>query len=252
MKELVVTREELKTLQPIQQIGAEATLYIKGDQVYKIYNSCIAPSKLSEREQKLNAMLSNSSILKIPNVNWPIKAIHINGTFAGITQPYLKDYTTLNNITHRNRELIRIFKQLSETLKQLHQHKIYFGDLNPKNLMYLKDRVQFVDVDGIRYKDYPVFSYSMLLQKYNIEGPSKLSDIFFLTYLALNALTDSAIISHNYSSLHDKIENLCLPDELSFFENVLFGFEELYISDYLPLLSAYQYDKSKNTFARRK
>lgn len=252
MEKITIYKSDLNHLKQIDCIGAEAYLYIDNNTIYKIYRDDMPKTRVLSIEEKLEALLQNSKVMSIPNINFPEKTIYIDHSFAGITQPYLNGYRNIKDMEYHYKHAIPIFKALSKTLKELHSHNAYFGDLNDKNIMYKEGDVKLIDVDGIRYDKHNCYSYSTILHRYNIEGPSQASDTFALAHLTLDLLTNHNVKCYSYSKLHEKVMDLNLPKELAFFENILLDFEELYVGDYIDTLKEFKYNKEQNTFIRKK
>lgn len=142
--------------EPLAQGGEGEVYLLKNNYVFKRY----FPDKLTkEKEEKIKYMINNNSF--IPNVCWPEKAVYDgNGKFSGYIMIQAKGLEMQKSIfvkplleksfPHWKRiDLIKLCRNILDTIKIFHDRNVIIGDINPRNIMVTKDaEVFWVDTDS--------------------------------------------------------------------------------------------------------
>ncbi len=143
---------------------SESALFVCGDFLYKLYNDigCF------NREQKLELLFLKNGLA---NVVIPThKIIDKNSILVGCVMPYIRGANPLFDINDTKLPFemyLEIIKNISETLKQIHNNQIILGDFSFDNIIIdACSNHYFVDVDCCSIGGFNFSSISTLLSNF--------------------------------------------------------------------------------------
>jgi serine/threonine protein kinase len=194
--------------------GGEATVFRVGTEAVKVY---IAPDK--QREKKLQQMLSKTTLLP-KEVIAPQHLVYddkghfivgftmrlLDNQYVEIRELTKKQYRTQTGITAK--DVARLFLQIGETLKRIHQSGMVVGDLNDLNIMFHAENALFIDVDSFQFDTFPcmvgteAFTDPLLygVQFANNPAFKPENDWYAFAVLLFKAL----LLTHPYGGVHPK------------------------------------------------
>jgi hypothetical protein len=171
--------------------GGQGDIYVKGDQVYKIYqkaSECLTYGKIQEL-----------SVLTDPYIIKPESLLFdgVNNT-VGYTMRYVKDNISMcqlfpkvfkdqNNITREM--IITLVERLREIVTHIHSKGILIVDLNENNFMIDKktfSEVFAIDVDSYQTKSFPATAIMENIRDPHTKQFNQLSDWYSFGIIACN------------------------------------------------------------------
>ncbi len=192
---------------------------------------------LQEKEQKIKYLADNIIEGTVPVLSYVIS----NNQFIGYLMPYIKDSVELKEIEKLNIDqdsLIEIMYQLSQTLEQMHQKNIIYGDISESNIIVDKTlNPYFVDMDGALVNNIGISNIPKLLfdNKF-IEDftPSIELDITLLNMLFVNILSKQKASVLNRDEFISVVNNLEINQNLKqYFKQIPNGLQSEYATKYL-------------------
>lgn len=121
-----------------------------------------ASNRLQEHQRKLRQFPSNlPSCVITPEALVTDKQ---GNNILGYTMPFLKgtlpllrysdrNFRTTNGIS--NQKIIDIFRDLHQTVSQVHQAKVIIGDFNDLNVLVSETKAYLIDADSFQYGEFP-------------------------------------------------------------------------------------------------
>jgi len=248
MKEIRLNKKDLLLLKQIPKSNPESNLYVLGNDLLKIYN--ISQTEKNKIKQRVE-LIDETNIKETKNFLWLNSEIYINESFSGFSMKYLRDYDVIAKMDYKHPHILKILKDLSTSLKTIHEKEVYIGDLNTHNVMYKGSKSFFIDTDSINYQNKISNSISKFLYDFGFSNISDKTDNFSLAYIALILITDYDAFAKNRMDLIQKVEQLQLHKDLSFLKEILIKEENIYLSDHIDNFKNFEYNKDTKKFEKK-
>lgn len=226
--------QELSTL----GFNIESNLYINQNLLYKIYKPGI---DLRAKEKIVNKLMS---LYHIDNCILPKEKIYIEDNFSGIVLDYKKGYNNLADVYKKFgfEQALNMGKQLSMTLKQIHQVGLVIGDIHGDNIITNYTQSYFCDLDGIKICETNDEIKSLYTIMYNDCSPeildNKSTDNIKLLIYILSAIYkyDFEYLLKNKGTeyMQKLVQNLELDNSIKYIMMEIFniGSEQIYFHEY--------------------
>lgn len=160
--------------------GGEGSVYVHGDQAYKIYDH---PSKVMPL-RKMEELMAIQAL----DVIKPTDIVVQNGTPVGYAMRYVERATPLGQLftrAYRDRHrigqdaIVQIVGKLRDGMADVHQSKVLIVDANEMNFLVSEriDAVYFIDVDSYQTKSFPATALMDSVKDWQAKGHwTELSD----------------------------------------------------------------------------
>ena len=144
---------------------------------------------------------------KLDNLVLPKYRLHINDRPFGYVTDYLSKYKTIRkNIANNNfsyKQKLMVIKKLVNVVKKMHnESEIAHGDLHASNTIIYKNDIKIIDFDNAGIK-------GAIPEKYY--NKRKTDDMYCLSIVLLNILSNSAIVEEHY--LFELIDIMTVSNE---------------------------------------
>ncbi len=187
--------------------GGEGTIYVVGNEVYKIYhdpNKMIPTGKIQEL-----SVINDDNVIKPEDI-----LLDQQNNVVGYTMKYVQDtYALCQLFTKAFRErnkltpdmMLDLVRKLQDIVNNIHKHHILVVDLNEMNFLAAKDFDQIfaIDVDSYQTPHYPATAIMDSIKDRHSKTFSELTDWFSFGVVAFQMLTGL----HPYKGKHPTIKN---------------------------------------------
>jgi serine/threonine protein kinase len=151
-----IRNDELRRLSSIAE-GGEGIIYEYNGNILKVYKNSV---DLATKERKI----TSSAWRMLPKeVVAPTEAVYnSNGKFIGFLMPKVigEEIRVLTNRKFLKSNgigtdfILKILVKIQQTVRELHKHNIYIGDLNDQNILFdIAGNVYFIDCDSWSIED---------------------------------------------------------------------------------------------------
>lgn len=180
-----------KSMQVCNDLSIDAELYIdkNNKKIYKIYRNKISIA-LAERNIRF---LYNCSFC-CPRI---LELLYEGDVFLGYSQEYIDDaHSFFDGINDTSLTFDKKFDYICDiftTIKTIHGHNIYIGDVHSRNMIYDDSKGYLIDLDDIRFSKEDNYSLSEYYYVHransdNFMESSKITDNIKATVVVLSLL----------------------------------------------------------------
>lgn len=190
LKNINFTEEQIKRMKILKtQYSNESTIYpfLQNNQMMllKLFNE---DTNIENKTQKI--ILLKDRLKNIKNVVTADKLAYCNGSIKGYTMNYIKGNLFIPNSKYSLEEIIIILKQISKSLKTIHEQNIVCADFQRNILINNCGDITFIDHDNFAIDSFEVDLKNIYLQKYEEQGNcfNKYFDYYLLNLLTLSSI----------------------------------------------------------------
>lgn len=188
--------------------GGEASIYCRGDTVYKVYSkpkACIPEAKIKELSVLTSPNVIKPEQLLVDDKNKPIGYTmrSVNGAHA-LCQLFTKAFRQREGVS--DSQILNIVQRMQSTIKEIHSHNILIVDLNEFNFLVSSDfkETYFIDVDSYMTPSFPATALMESVRDRHTKGFSQLTDWFSFAVVSFQLFA----LIHPYKGKHPTLLTL--------------------------------------------
>lgn len=214
MKKIVLSKADLNKIKQNEMFESyESDVYIINEneqkKVIKIFNKNIDLNNKLKKICLIKERLNNFN-----NVVTASEIVYYEDQFIGYTMPYIEGKYINSYYLKRKKEIIKILKKVSNTLKELHKKNIICGDFENNILIDKLDNIFFIDHDNFSIDNIPIDTKNVYLKKYmkHVRIFDERFDNYLLNLLTICLLNNSYIL-YTFDMHYTTIDHLLFKDK---------------------------------------